>query len=109
LNRISVVNFSEFILIFLQKASSRVKKNLQRVHSSDHEDVFFLPAKTYATIVTADTRTNFIISMNTSKMTPGNSMGRASHTIRAEQIRATIRIMTWSRFIRHLHVDMIER
>ena len=70
-----------------------------------HDDFFFPPANMYAKLVKASTMDNFTNSITTLNIISGNSIGRSCHTIRAETIKALIRIMICFRFIFHLPAD----
>ena len=70
-----------------------------------HDDFFFPPANIYAKLAKANTTDTFTNSITTLNIVPGNSSGRSCHTIRAETIRALIRIMIRFRFMVYLPSD----
>jgi hypothetical protein len=70
-----------------------------------HDGFFFRPANIYAKLVKANTIDNFTNSITTLNIVPGNSRGRSCHTIRAETIKAPMRMTIRFRFIVYLPAD----
>jgi hypothetical protein len=70
-----------------------------------HDDFFFPPVNIYAKMLKANSMNNFTNSITTLNIVPGNSRGRSCHTIRAETIKAPMRMTIRFRFIVYLPAD----